>query len=196
MTGRYKKKIRRNLLELGFVGILAIALECFVFNFDYVRSLMDTSKTYNVRYTLEDFEKVNWTAENNLLISAPDPQMILNSVDMETDSVLITFSIDAGVLPAITLFYSNENVPVINGELMAQSTKINPGGTEIKIGDYINTLRIDMGEEPGLVLRDMQILINPAVSRFSLSRIVAVLFIYLIAKGLFAMQAPVDYKLE
>lgn len=175
--------------------VIALLIESVCFHFNYIVSKIDSSKRYNVKYTLDEMIKVNWTENDGVLISKPDPQLIIEDVNTYVEKIQFSYSVN-GTMDAIVVFYSNEEIPEINGELLKQTVNIGENKTEIEIGDFVNTLRIDPGDNADNLFQDIEITINPVDFHLSMSRVIAMLLIYLAAKGLFALQKPLDYNLD
>ena len=94
------------------------------------------------------------------------------------------------------MFYTNNEIKEINGELLILAPEVGREKTSIKVKDYIGILRIDLGEEAKTQLRKIEITLNPANFQFSISRVVACLLIYLITKVLFIIQKIPDFELD
>lgn len=183
------KKIRK----LGVVLSISIILECLVFNFNYVKSIFDTSKEYNIKITLNELDKINWKEKDGILITEKDPQLIIYSIDRYIDRVLITYSSNEKLTSSI-IFYTNKEITEINDELLIVNSEMEPSGTTFKVKDYVGIMRIDLTELPGIEFQDIQVILNPVNFQFSISRLVAMLLIYLFSRGLFFLQNPPDYE--
>lgn len=187
--------MKKNIIDVGKICLLAIVLECVVFNFSYIRSLVDTSKIYNLEYHLEEMTMIHWTQMAGEFYSDEDPELIIDNVDTIVDNISIQYHIE-GDISQITLYYTNtENLSFDDGFFVQTASAI-PDNTNIEVDSYVKDLRIDLGEEPNLLLYDVTVVINPVAFRFSWSRFIAVLLIYLSAKGLFHLQSPQDFSLE
>lgn len=187
--------MKNTVAGAGIVLFIGCFLECFVFNFAYIRTKLDFSKEYNISYSLSDMEKVNWRDKDGKLIAGVDQQLILEGLNLEIDKIAISFSA-VGELSTMLVYYTNDELPYFNGDLLIQSTDVGSGSTEVTIGEYVKDLRIDPGESVGMELKDFKIVINPAEFRFSRARLVAILLIWLVTRTLFVLQAPNDFRLD
>lgn len=187
--------MKREVLKLGIVVLIGIVLECVVFNFEYMMTKLDTSKDYNIIYTQEELRKINWIEENGVLVSEFAPQLIIESLDMYVDQVSISYTSNQ-VVSNILLFYSSEDIPDINGDLFVQCMDEGLEKRIVEIGSYVKDLRIDLGDESNISFQNIEIVINPVEFHFSMSRIIAIVLIYLTAKGLFKLQDSPDYGLN
>lgn len=186
---------KKNLFSFFIVILISIFLECCVFNYKYILSILDSSKEYNINFREDEILKINWKEKNGIWLSESDPQLIIESVDKYVDEVLISYSIDPPI-DNILLFYTNNEIKEINGELLILAPEVGREKTSIKVKDYIGILRIDLGEEAKTQLRKIEITLNPANFQFSISRVVACLLIYLITKVLFIIQKIPDFELD
>lgn len=187
--------MKKNVINIGKICLLAIALECFVFNFSFIKSLVNASKIYNVEYHLENMSMIHWTQMADGFYSDEDPQLIIENVDTKVDSINIQYHIE-GHISQITLYYTNTENQSFDAGFGVQADSVLQDNTNIKVDGYVKDLRVDLGEEPNLLLNDVTVVINPVTFCFSWSRFIAVLMIYLSAKGLFHLQSPLDFSLE
>lgn len=184
-----------NLVRFIVVLLVSIFLECFIFNFKYVESKFHSSRMYNVEYEQEEMIKINWRENNGILISNPDPQLIIEDVNTYVEEIEIMYSISDSI-DNILLFYTNEDIKEITGELLIVSPSGETGKTIISVKDYVGILRIDLGESENIMIQDIRVVINPVSFHFSISRLIACFLIYYIAKGLFALQRAPDYGIS
>lgn len=122
-----------------------------------------------------------------------DSRSIIYSIDRYIDRVLITYSSNEKLTSSI-IFYTNKEITEINDELLIVNSEMEPSGTTFKVKDYVGIMRIDLTELPGIEFQDIQVILNPVNFQFSISRLVAMLLIYLFSRGLFFLQNPPDYE--
>lgn len=99
-------------------------------------------------------------------------------------------------VPYIQVFYTNNENENFNGELIIEYGQPVVGEVEIGINQYVKDLRIDLGDEEGIILDDIKMIINPINFNFSVSRIIAMISIYFLSAGLFYLQKNPDYNIN
>ncbi|WP_407306646.1 hypothetical protein [Desulfosporosinus sp. SB140] len=186
------KNIRvKNLL---IVLTVALLLEFGVFNFDFISAKVNPNKKYNLTYTMEKMQAVNWTKQDNTLVSRFDPNLIIPSINTMVNKVNITVDADKSI-SNVVLFYTNNKHINFSAESMITDNETLVTTTTIDLNQQVKDLRIDLGDNPGLVLKKITVIINPIKFNFSISRIIAILLMYLATIGLSALQKGPDYKL-
>ncbi|WP_313560209.1 hypothetical protein [Ruminiclostridium cellobioparum] len=181
-------KLISKIIIVLFVGII---LELGIFNFDFFKEYVDKSTTKNIYYTLDQMEVKNWTKINNGLISEEDPMLFIKGVNTKVKKVKLEVETDK---PAefILLFYTTESDPIFTD---SASILYNTDSL-LKVDKFIKDLRIDIGDKAGIRLKQIKITINPLNFNFSISRIIAVLIIYLLGRFLLTIQQSPDYDIK
>lgn len=187
--------MKKEIIKIVLVILSGLFLEVFIFNFTYIKSRLDTSKEYNIEYSPDDMVKTHWLDTSETMISDADPQLILESVETFVDQISISFTANKPI-DNVLLFYTNRKVKEINGELLIVNSEVGKEERLFTIRDYIGVLRIDPGEDAGVEFQNFKIIINPVNFNLSLSRVVAILLLYLLARALSTLQNPPDYGLE
>lgn len=182
--------MKKFLVRLGLVFILAVMLDATVFNFGFWREKLDTSSKKNIVYTLDSMEKVNWEQTSQGWVSHGDQHLILKDVNTKINQVQIEMQVEKKP-DYVLLFYKENGIKEFSNEAC-----ILYEGDKITIGKDITDLRLDISNQKGVLLKDIILLINPMSFRFSISRIVTVLLIYIFGSGLFALQRNPNYHLD
>lgn len=179
------------------IGVLFIAccIEVFGINFSNILSLADNSVEKNREYSLQDMQAVNWKQEDGHLISQYDPNLIVEDVDTFIKKMKLKISSNQEI-PYIQVFYTNNENENFNGELLVEYGQPVKEEVEISLDQHVNNLRIDLGDEEGMMLDDIKVVINPVNFNFSISRIVAMILIYVLSIGLFYLQKNPDYNIN
>lgn len=178
--------------KLIYVIMFAIFLEIVVFNYSYIRSMFDKNIEKNVSYTLKDMEKINWTESNNGIISQLDPMLIISDINTYVKDFELTLSMDKNP-PFILCYYTKNNEDIFNDKMSVAVTNIFSDKNNIKVNSYINDLRLDIGDNAGLSLSNLSVIINPVKFDFNIARVITVILIYLIGAGLFFLQRSPIY---
>lgn len=184
-----------NPKRIIMVLIIACCVEVFGINFFNTLSLFDNSVEKNIEYTLQDMQMVNWSQENEHLISQYDPNLIVEDVDVFIKKIKLDISSNQEI-PYIQVFYTNNENKNFNGELLVEYGQPVAGEVEITVNQYVKNLRIDLGDEEGIILDNIKVIINPINFNFSISRIIAMILIYLLSAGLFYLQKNPDYNIN
>jgi len=177
------------------IVIVALIIELLVFNFFNVIHLLDKGLEKNKEYTLEQMEIMNWERSGNDIISGLDPMIIVDDVATVVKEINIECEVN-NVIPYIDVFYTNNTYDQFNGELLIHHKQPTNTTATIKINQYVKDLRIDLGDEAGLKLSNIKVIINPTKIDFSLSRVIAMILIYFASIGLFYLQKNPEYKIK
>lgn len=183
---------RKQSIIFILVIVIALMLEIVIFNFSSLMIIVDNNIEKNVVYTLDDLEKVNWDQQEKGFVSRSDPMLILPQVNMQIKSLKIELVADR-IVGHGTVFYTNTKIPEFSGKGMISIEKPFDSENLIAVNQYVKSLRIDLGEEAGLKLEGIKIVINPSQFTFSISRVIAIVFIYYGAVFLFSLQKSPDY---
>ena len=168
----------------------AVLLELAVFNFDVWQMRLSAEPQKNIVFSLGELTPVNWRTEGDTYVSESDPQLFIPTDPMYLYSVSVQYETEPQVT-SCTFYYSNPDGTVSllnNTDILGEQTIFRLNKT---IGPI---LRIDLGEEPGIKLSDMRVVVNPTPQlHISISRIVAVVLIYTCGSLLFRIQKMPDY---
>lgn len=179
------------IYKVVIVLLIGVTLELGYFNFDYFREYMDKSTKKNILYTMGQMEIQNWTTTDTGLVSEIDPMLIIRGVDTKVKRIKLEVKTQKPT-DYILLFYTNETIPIFN-----DSDSILYNVNEVQVIDkYVKDLRIDIGDKAGTKLEHIEVIINPMNFIFSISRIIAILMIYLLGRFLFTIQQSPDYGLK
>lgn len=181
------KKMARNLL---LVFLIAVVAEVTIFQMSYWSMKWQNVET-NIQYNMADFEPEGWKTSDNSFISQGNQHFYLRDVNQE----IKTIELSANITPSpdyILLFYTTQQ----EEEFSDENSILIENKTQSKLDEKICSLRLDFSNISGLELTDFTLVINRAEFNFSWSRIIAILMIYLIAKGLFYIQRPTVYQVD
>ena len=182
-------------LKTLLVLAIACVLEFVVFNFSAFQSAFFSNNDNKVVLSQKDFTTVNWSEENGVLVSGVDPQLISKQLNTDVETVYIKGTTNVNV--SISLFYKVDGQTDFTADQMVSmgETALKPGAT-LRIGKKIDSMRIDLGENAGLTLSDLEVCLNYVPYNFSIARIIAVLIIYWGSVGLFALQKSKGYEIH
>lgn len=184
-----------NLKRIIMVLIVACCIEIFGINFFHILNVFDNSVEKNIEYTLQDMQKVNWSQGVPYLISKYDPNLIIENVNVFTKKIKLDISSNQEI-PYIQVFYTNNENENFNEKLLVEYEQPVVGEIEISINQYVKDLRIDLGDEEGVILDNINVIINPTDFNFSISRVVAMILIYFLSIGLFYLQKNPEYNVN
>jgi hypothetical protein len=183
-------KMKKFLIGLGLVFILAVTLEVGVFNFGYWREKTNTTTMKNIAYNLDQMEKVNWIKTPKGWVSKGDQHLILKDVNTQINTMQIKIQVEKEP-DYVLLFYKEDGM-----EEFSNDASILYEGETLLIGKKVTDLRFDISNQKGVVLKSINLLINPMSFHFSTSRIIAILLIYILGCALFAIQRSPDYGIK
>lgn len=186
----YKKGIR-----IFTIIIFAVVLELLVFNFYAMNMLLSPNLEIDRTYNLSVMDKINWETDGNRFISNPDPILIISNVDTIVKKVKITVLADRPI-DNVVLFYTNNQSPNFSEDTLIVDSEQLVKSTSFTLNEKVNAVRIDLGDEAGLTLNDITVVINPFEFHFSYSRVIAILLMYLTIVGLSALQKVPSYQIE
>jgi hypothetical protein len=164
--------------------------EVFIFNKTYWIMKFSGIPT-NCIFHLSDFEQFGWSRVNNTLVSNGGQNLILRNVDKIVRS--ITVQSDIKPVPSyVLLFYTTEA-----GEAFSNSKSILIDEKEaLTTNIAVHDLRLDLGNETGLSLSKLTLVINQCIFKISLSRVIAIILIFYISRFLYSLQNTPAYKLD
>lgn len=172
--------------------LIAVAMELFIFNFQPVCDRVLGRENLNEIYTLADFETINWTETADGLISGYDPMLILDGVNTQVHSLRI-FSDCLGQVPYVNVFYTNDHyLQFGDGPVLLEMVE-SGNAVEIAVNDTVENLRIDLGDQAGVALNQLTVIVNPSAIQISIARIVAIILIAFFAEFLFSLQRYPTY---
>lgn len=186
-----KKMIIRVLITV----LISVAIEFVVFQGPRVWKLYKPDSNANQVYYLDSFEAANWEVESDgTLVSLADPMLVLEINNQDID--MLKIQVDAsGIIPYVDIFYINDRYPNY-GDRHTHYEDLQNNQATIELDDYVQALRIDLGDDPGLRLKEMRVTLNPVSIDVSLSRIIAMIAIYWCGVFLFSLQKMPDYGLD
>ena len=178
------------LKKVIIISLIAVLLEVFYFNFSALQLMLGEHEGKNLVFHENDFSFVDWEKQGDTFISTSvDPQVLIGLDGMRINSVLL----HADTIPqtdSYQFYYTDEHgeVAVVNG------SRSESGLIMFHVNDWsANWIRIDIGDAPGIQLKGVTVTVNPVQWDISLSRIVAIILIYLLGSLLFRIQSMPDY---
>lgn len=189
-----KKQVGLHIIKLLFIIAAASISELVLWNWSNWSFLMDDTAEKNVVYTMKDFQMQNWMKLNGQNTSCNDPILLREGIDGFVRQVRIVMDVDPQP-PYIQVYYTNIAHPNYDGVAVVTAQPFYDD-IVIDINDDIQNLRIDLGDDPGIVLRAITVTVNPLEIDFSVAIVVAVALIYLGGKFLFYLQRSPDYGLS
>lgn len=176
------------------VLICAILLECFYFNFTFFNRVLFQHSRMSTQ-VLDDFETVSWRYHETGMISENDAQLIFAGLNEEVGE--FTVYLDSMPLPKyIDFFYTNEDHPFFTGDSLIRVECHGKNIIKIPVHTEVQNYRLDLGDDPGVVLTSLRVVKDESSFSFSFSRVLTVVLIWLVGTFLFGMQKMPDYHLE
>lgn len=188
------KKAKKSLAAFLAVTLVAFALELFVFNFQSFREMASSAAVKDCTLTLEDFDKLNWTEQQDGYVSEADPILVYAGLNSRIDRLTLSFTAE-GAVPYVDLFYTDENTSSFSGDRMTRVPLSDGNSCTVTLNATANDLRIDLGDDPGLRLQALTVTINSTQIHLSAARIIAVIVIFFLGRFLFSLQREPDYGL-
>lgn len=167
--------------------VLTLIIEAGIFNFSYIVSKFDKKNEYNVSYNLQDMTSLNWSMnKNGNLVSDIDANLIIEDINLYVKNIAIRYTINKDI-DELDFFYTDKGNQYFSGDNLKVFS--NPDKLVLfTLNKEIKDIRIDLGDEKGIVLSEINVIINPVQLNISISRIIAILLIYCTFSGLFALQ--------
>lgn len=177
------------------VLLVAVAIELICFQGMNLLHLMDKSYAANEVLTLENFATANWEQlADGTLRSRVDPILVIAGLNHQVDQVEIHM-VTSKRIEYVEAFYINEKYPAY-GEKILRGEVDDMGQTTLDVHDMVKDLRLDLGDEAGVILKELEVCLNPVFIRLSLSRITAIEIIYWSSVFLFSLQRSPNYHLR
>lgn len=173
--------------------ILSIIIESVVLNFFNIIEIMDTRLDKNIEYTMDKMEYINWQDEGTNKVSDLDPIIYIKGVNTWVKEIQVNTKLNQRP-NYMLLWYTNKEHQEVSEERAISAMNIT-GKDEFTINGEVKDIRLDLGNQDGLVLEDIHIIINPVQFDFSIARVIAMILIYWGFIGLFRVQQTPDYKL-
>ncbi|MBO5192988.1 MAG: hypothetical protein J6C22_18675 [Bacteroides sp.] len=190
------KKVVLIVIRIMVVAVIAALIEVFVINMPFFIKSVDSSVKRNIMISTDDFTYYNWIQVNGEYVSEFDPIIVYENINTYVESVKIYVDYE-GSIPYTDIFYINEDYPIPCEQtcLHNESELTCPAEINVDLGVEVNGLRIDLGDEAGLKLNSINVIVNENTLTFSWARFIAINMIYWIASFLFAAQRPPKYNI-
>lgn len=189
------KKVILISLRILIVAVAAALIEVFVINLSFFIKSADKSVERNIEVD-KNYLYCNWEEVEGVHVSGIDPNILCENINEYAETV--TLYIDyGGNISYIDIYYTNEEHPVICEEtwIRYDSKLTRPAKVKVNIGAEMGGLRIDLGDDAGVILYDIDVVLNENKFDFSWARFIAMNMIYWLACLLFAMQRPPKYNI-
>lgn len=175
------------------VLIFSILLEVFYFNYGVLYSKVMNLKS--VTYNMEDTQLYNWDKNTKGIVSKIDPNIVIKDIDSDLKNIAIVVETEQ-TIPYVEFFYTidNKNEPLIPEHKITDKEAFNQIKI-INIGKKVNSIRIDLGDEAGLQLKDFKIITNYYEFKINIWRIIFINIVVWGLKLLFALQKPPKYNI-
>ncbi len=183
----------KKLLKIICSIAIVFLIEVLCFNFSVILAKLKGIETLTLQS--DDLEYLNWdTIEDGTKISLSDPMIYKENLSLDISNMVLI--LDVQPQPAFyTIFYTTEEGEDFSAEKMIV-VESGQGEVEIPISGAVKKLRIDPGEEAGLVMRDITLKINDISWNISFARIIAMLLVFWGTAWLMRLQSPPDYGIK
>lgn len=182
----------KNMCTAIVVIIFSILLEVFCFNYGAIYSKIGNLQS--VTYNMDDTQLYNWERNDTGIVSNLDPNIIVQDIDSYIKNIAIIVETDQ-TIPYVEFFYTIENK---NEELIPEHKIIDTEAFNkikvINVDKKVNSIRIDLGDEAGLELKDFKLITNYFVFKINIWRIIFINIVFWGLKLLFALQKPPKYN--
>ncbi len=187
------KVILQYLGKLFLILLATSIIQLLLCNAGNLKYVLNKELVCNRMYTLSDFAVANWTQTAVGYISEPDPILAIDGVDCQIDDIHIQTQ-TAPALPYVEVFYINEQMPQYGNVILHE--EVTDGEVVVSINDFVQSLRLDLGDDAGTELTELTVTINPVQVVFYPYVEVAIIVIVVAMKGLFSLQKSPDYGLN
>ncbi|MGX8127564.1 hypothetical protein ACWTV9_14940 [Clostridioides difficile] len=180
--------------KICFVFCISILVEIFIINFYNINLILNKNIEKNVSISKNQMEFINWKKLDDFFISEADPQIVISNIGTYIKYLDLDVSTE-NKISEVHLYYTENKNEYFNGEKMISVDSISNGRNRIKLDKSVDSIRVDLGESPGTKVKSIYVLVNKPGMNFSISRIVAMMIIYLGFVGLALLQKNPDYKI-
>lgn len=189
------KSIRiRAMFRLLAVVAISLFIEVGMHWKEYI-FLMNSDYQKNVVYEQSEIEYLGWREEGHCLVSEFDSIFYIEELDMNLHNIRIEIQSDQ-TIPYTEVFYTNEEYPVITGELRILEQQAFKDFIVIDVDSYVKDIRIDLSDLEGIRIENIRLIFNYVKPDFSFVRVIAINLIYWAYVFLFRLQRPPKYDLE
>lgn len=186
----------KKVLRVFLVLLISVLIELIVFNGSVLLSFVGIESKKPVSFTLTDAQASNWLQEGETFVSEFDPQLVFTGFKMDIKDLAITAQMDRHI-PYMELFYAIDDGGLNLDDIRLETGDLAQGVTITLNRRNITAVRLDLGDDPGLVLSNLTLTATPAyILSISPSRIIALNLIYWLTTGLFALQGPPKYTVS
>lgn len=185
MKFRYKAMI---------AAVIACIIELLVFNGSAILFSMDRNAEKNRVIEPEQMTWLNWTPLDEAWVTELDPQILISGIDTYVRELEITAELSEEI-PFIVVYYKTDDSQEFSDARMTFTDQVQTVN-RLFIRNPVTELRIDLGDNAGVRLQNLTVVLNPDRFHFSLSRVIAMLLIYVVSVGLFRFQKSPEYHLE
>ena len=184
--------MKKNIIRFFIVLLLSAVIEIVVFQGANILKQYKYGDTANQVYHLDAFEVYNWEEQpDGSWLSLHDPMLFLELENRNVDVLRLQTEVLRNI-PYVDIFYINDQFANY-GDVYQSCETTSDDSIVIAIGDQVDTLRIDLGDDAGISLNELTVTINPVSVGFSVSRVIAMLVIYWGTFGLSLLQKSPDY---
>lgn len=186
------KKWFKGIATILLLGFITLFVEVVSLNGITILRLINPQFPKNIIYTMDDFETYNWNFLDNSWYTGMDPMLVINDLNYEIDEISIDVSMKPQI-PYVQIFYTNSEYPYW-GDASAL-TQVTQSSATLFVRDFVEDLRIDLGDNENCKLESLTITVNPTELTFSFPILIAVVLIYLSGHFLFLLHRPPDYNI-
>lgn len=187
----------KKIIKYSTVLLVAIIIELAFFDFADISNIISNNKMqiHDKTLFIADAQLINWDVGEEIYISKNDPIILFEGINNKINNFKIKVD-SKQKLENITVFYTKNKSGLAGEPYQLSPVKLINNEGNIKIDDYIYSLRIDLSENEGLKIGDFSIILNPTKLDFSISRVVAMLVIYFSTGALFRLHKSPEYGIE
>ena len=179
--------------KLLLVLLGAVFLEVFYFNWGTVQNNLLPEDEKNIVLTMNDWDFYNWSIYDSTYTSNLDPSIVKTNLNVDINNIEIQY-LPAQTIGDVSVFYTEEAGQIVNADRMLVFSEIE-SKQKLPINKHVVDLRIDLGEQAGLKLNEITVVLNPTEWNISIYRIATVLMIYVFSILLFRLQESPNYDI-
>ena len=167
-----KKKYRLVFFILSVISALCIYIVSS--NYDFIFGNVESQE-----FNIEDLELENWDRTDGL-ISLEDAQIIIDNLNRNVSYVDLYGVIQEIKLNPKVYFTDKENNSFNEEYVIDSFTRVDEGCIRFEFSKYIGDLRIDLTEEPGMILELDRIVVYPGALHINYVHLSTVAFVSVI----------------
>jgi hypothetical protein len=165
---KYIKNTKITIVIISLV--IGVFIEICGLNYYQISNRLNSLDRKNLSYDILQVEKINYTHYNNSFITEENPYIVIMNVKTYIKNINISGDISVKNIPVQIFYTDSESDSFTEEKSIRKEILYFDTNSNIVINTNVKDIRIDLGDNAGVIIDDLRIDINPVKFKINILR--------------------------